>query len=74
MVQFHLHSPSDHTLSGEHLDAEVHFVHNNTNGSAILVVGVFFKAVDGGETNPWVASVLDALDTVSMNSTVSMST
>ncbi|KUF84264.1 hypothetical protein AM588_10000659 [Phytophthora nicotianae] len=65
---------SEHTLNGEHLDGEVHFVHSNTDGSALLVVGVFLKAVDGGETDPWVASVLDALDTVSMNSTVGMST
>ncbi|KAH7472377.1 Alpha carbonic anhydrase 7 [Phytophthora ramorum] len=74
MLQFHLHAPSEHTLNGEHLDGEVHFVHSNTDGSALLVVGVFFKAVDGGETDDWVASVLDALDTVSMNTTVSMST
>ncbi|ETK97353.1 hypothetical protein F441_00092 [Phytophthora nicotianae CJ01A1] len=74
MLQFHLHAPSEHTLNGEHLDGEVHFVHSNTDGSALLVVGVFLKAVDGGETDPWVASVLDALDTVSMNSTVGMST
>ncbi|KAG3146484.1 hypothetical protein PC128_g24010 [Phytophthora cactorum] len=74
MLQFHLHAPSEHTLNGEHLDGEVHFVHSNTDGSALLVVGVFFKAVDSGGTDPWVASVLDAMDTVSMNSTVGMST
>ncbi|KAE8883035.1 hypothetical protein PF005_g19967 [Phytophthora fragariae] len=73
MMQFHLHAPSDHTLNGEHLDGEVHFVHSNANGSALLVVGVFFKAVDGGATDAWAASVLDALDTVSMNTTVPMS-
>jgi carbonic anhydrase len=74
LLQFHLHAPSEHTLNGEHLDGEVHFVHSNTDGSALLVVGVFFKAVDGGETDAWAASLLDALDTVSMNSTVSIST
>ncbi|KAG6948342.1 hypothetical protein JG688_00015135 [Phytophthora aleatoria] len=74
MLQFHLHAPLEHTLNGEHLDGEVHFVHSNTDGSTLLVVGVFFKAVDGGGTDPWVASVLDALDTVSMNATVGMST
>ncbi|KAG6584612.1 Carbonic anhydrase [Phytophthora cinnamomi] len=73
MLQFHMHTPSDHTLNGEHLDGEVHFVHSNTNGSAVLVVGVFFQAVTEGKTDAWVASVLDALDTVSMNTTVPMS-
>ncbi|RLN53550.1 hypothetical protein BBJ29_009257 [Phytophthora kernoviae] len=73
MAQFHLHAPSEHLLNGEHLDGEVHFVHSNSDGSALLVTGVFFKAVDGAETDPWVASVLDALDTVNMNETVSMS-
>eukprot|EP00644_Phytophthora_capsici_P017306 jgi/Phyca11/125171/e_gw1.57.182.1 len=52
MQQFHLHTPSEHTLNGEHLDGEVHFVHSNADGSALLVVGVFFKAVDNGETDP----------------------
>ncbi|POM69365.1 Carbonic anhydrase [Phytophthora palmivora] len=74
MAQFHLHAPSEHTLNGEHFDGEVHFVHSNTDGSSLLVVGVFFKAVDGGETDPWVASVLDALDMVNMNSSVGIST
>ncbi|RLN94248.1 hypothetical protein BBJ28_00025738 [Nothophytophthora sp. Chile5] len=73
MLQFHLHAPSEHTLNGKALDGEVHFVHSNTDGSALLVVGVFFEAVEGGETDAWVASVLDAMDTVSSNSTVPMS-
>ncbi|KAG7388486.1 hypothetical protein PHYBOEH_007846 [Phytophthora boehmeriae] len=73
MAQFHLHTPSEHTLNGQHLDAEVHFVHSNANGTALLVTGVFFQADDDAETDPWVASVLDALDTVNMNETVSMS-
>ncbi|RLN78353.1 hypothetical protein BBJ28_00000509 [Nothophytophthora sp. Chile5] len=64
---------TSHTLNGKALDGEVHFVHSNTDGSALLVVGVFFEAVEGGETDAWVASVLDAMDTVSSNSTVPMS-
>jgi len=26
-LQFHFHSPSEHTIDGHHYDAEVHFVH-----------------------------------------------
>ncbi|OWZ18905.1 hypothetical protein PHMEG_0006934 [Phytophthora megakarya] len=70
MLQFHMHVPSEHTLNGEHLDGEVHFVHSNADSSALLVTGVFFKAVQGA-SDPWVVSVLDALDNVSENVTAS---
>ncbi|KAL3662218.1 hypothetical protein V7S43_012549 [Phytophthora oleae] len=72
MLQFHMHVPSEHTLNGEYLGGEVHFVHSNVDSSALLVTGVFFKAVEG-ESDPWVASVLDALDQVSANVTASAS-
>lgn len=72
MLQFHMHVPSEHTLNGEHLGGEVHFVHSNADSSALLVTGVFFKAVDG-ESDPWVVSVLDALDAVSTNASASAS-
>ncbi|GMF89650.1 unnamed protein product [Phytophthora fragariaefolia] len=64
--------PSEHTLNGEHLAGEVHFVHSNANSSALLVTGVFFQSV-AGESDPWVVSVLAALDNVSANATASAS-
>ncbi|KAG7392545.1 hypothetical protein PHYPSEUDO_000233 [Phytophthora pseudosyringae] len=72
MLQFHMHVPSEHTLNGEHLGGEVHFVHSNADSSALLVTGVFFKAVQG-ESDPWVVSVLNAMDQVSVNATASAS-
>ncbi|GMF48972.1 unnamed protein product [Phytophthora fragariaefolia] len=72
MLQFHMHMPSEHTLNGEHLAGEVHFVHSNANSSALLVTGVFFQSV-AGESDPWVVSVLAALDNVSANATASAS-
>ncbi|EGZ12677.1 hypothetical protein PHYSODRAFT_287008 [Phytophthora sojae] len=72
MLQFHMHVPSEHTLNGEHLGGEVHFVHSNADSSALLVTGVFFKAVQGA-SDPWVVSVLDALDKMSSNATASAS-
>lgn len=27
IAQFHFHSPSEHTINGEHFDVEIHFVH-----------------------------------------------
>ncbi|KAG6584541.1 Carbonic anhydrase [Phytophthora cinnamomi] len=72
MRQFHMHVPSEHTLDGQYLGGEVHFVHSNADSSAMLVTGVFFKAVEG-QSDPWVVSVLDALDKVSANATASAS-
>ncbi|KAL4156186.1 hypothetical protein PRNP1_005218 [Phytophthora ramorum] len=72
MLQFHMHVPSEHTLNGEYLGGEVHFVHSNADSSALLVTGVFFKAVEG-ESDPWVVSVLNALDSVSTNATAAAS-
>jgi carbonic anhydrase len=42
LVQFHFHSPSEHTFGGEHYAAELHLVHKNAQGKH-LVVGVLFK-------------------------------
>ncbi|KAF4139344.1 Eukaryotic-type carbonic anhydrase [Phytophthora infestans] len=70
MLQFHMHVPSEHTLNGQYLGGEVHFVHSNADSSALLVTGVFFKAVQGA-SDPWVVSVLDAMDRVSANATAS---
>eukprot|EP00644_Phytophthora_capsici_P017333 jgi/Phyca11/553875/estExt2_Genewise1Plus.C_PHYCAscaffold_570078 len=50
MLQFHMHVPSEHTLNGEYLGGEVHFVHSNADSSALLVTGVFFKAVSANAT------------------------
>lgn len=47
LQQFHFHSPSEHTMGGEHYPMEVHLVHKNEAGE-LLVVGVLFKE---GERN-----------------------
>ena len=40
-MQFHFHSPSEHTINGKDFDAEVHFVHRNEdNPDELLVIGV----------------------------------
>ncbi|KAI9988305.1 hypothetical protein PInf_021704 [Phytophthora infestans] len=46
MAQFHLHTPSEHTLSGKPLNGEVHFVHTNADGSALMVVDVFLDVIN----------------------------
>ena len=41
LEQFHFHTPSEHTLDGNHFPMEIHFVHRNKTGR-FLVAGVFF--------------------------------
>lgn len=65
-AQFHFHAPSEHTVDGAFYDLEVHFVHLGDTGAnpTFSVVGVFFDIEEGGdEENPFVKSVLDALNT-----------
>ncbi|KAG3231649.1 hypothetical protein PI124_g23256, partial [Phytophthora idaei] len=64
MAQFHIHAPSEHTLDGKPLDGEVHFVHSNADGSALMVVGVFLQVANGGTTDSWMVSVLDGMEAV----------
>eukprot|EP00644_Phytophthora_capsici_P017307 jgi/Phyca11/20053/fgenesh1_pg.PHYCAscaffold_57_\ len=64
LLQFHVHAPSEHTLNGEPLDGEVHFVHSNEDGSALLVVGVFMEIDPSGNTDPWLETVIDGIDDV----------
>ena len=54
LLQFHFHSPSEHTLNGEYYPLEVHFVHNSQSGR-LAVIGVFFTE---GAANPVFEKVL----------------
>lgn len=40
--QFHFHTPSEHTLDGQHAPMEMHLVHQSEDGS-LAVVGVFMQ-------------------------------
>lgn len=67
LKQFHLHSPSEHTLDGKHLNGEIHFVHVDRESKALLVVGVFLKI--GPVSDEWLGPVLDALEQVNCTTT-----
>jgi len=43
LLQFHYHSPSEHTINGEHHPMEVHHVHKAADGE-ITVIAVFVTA------------------------------
>lgn len=42
LKQFHYHTPSEHTIDGEHSPMEMHMVHQSEDGR-LAVVGVMFK-------------------------------
>ena len=42
LIQFHFHTPGEHTIAGESFDMEVHLVHRNKAG-ALAVVGVLVR-------------------------------
>lgn len=55
LVQFHFHTPSEHTFNGTAAPVEVHFFHiNHTNGCSagdrpLLVIGAFMNPGNGKE-------------------------
>jgi carbonic anhydrase len=57
MLQFHIHTPSEHTLDGQAFPMEIHFVHKDGHGD-LAVVGVLVRE---GAANPAVQAVVDQL-------------
>jgi carbonic anhydrase len=55
LVQFHFHTPSEHTVHGEAYPAEVHFVHKSADGK-LAVIGLLIKA---GDPNDAIQELLD---------------
>ncbi|OWZ14889.1 Carbonic anhydrase [Phytophthora megakarya] len=59
-VQFHFHSPSEHTVNGNARAMELHLVHQAEDGS-LAVVGVFFTE---GKENAFLAQFWDEIATL----------
>lgn len=57
LIQFSIHTPSEHEWHGQTYPMELHFVHQNDNGD-ILIIGVFAK---GGKQNVELQKILDHL-------------
>jgi carbonic anhydrase len=55
LLQFHFHTPSEHTMDGHNYPMEVHFVHKNAEGR-LAVIGVLM--MPGGE-NPLFTTIMD---------------
>lgn len=47
LVQFHTHTPSEHTIAGERFPLEVHLVHKDADGK-LAVIGVMYE--EGADT------------------------
>lgn len=60
LLQFHFHTPSEHTVAGEAIAMEVHLVHQNPETKALAVVGVFMKE---GLENPEIAAIWPSMPT-----------
>lgn len=59
LMQFHFHTPSEHTIMGKKFPAELHFVHGNKS-KVWSVIGVMIKE---GAANPAAAELLANLPT-----------
>jgi carbonic anhydrase len=62
LKQFHFHTPSEHTLNGQHAPMEVHLVHQSEDG-ALAVLGLLVKStsVDNPHFEPIVANLPDSM-------------
>lgn len=60
--QMHFHSPSEHTIDGNHYALELHFVHQNvkTHLTAAVVV-VFFDLQDEAGNNTFLEGLIPDL-------------
>jgi carbonic anhydrase len=57
LVQFHFHTPSEHTVDGKHIDMEIHLVHKADDGS-FAVVGVLLNK---GKENQFLSTIWNKL-------------
>jgi len=55
LLQFHMHTPSEHTIDGKALPMVAHFVHATAEGK-LAVLGILFKE---GEANAQIQSLID---------------
>nr|VFK09446.1 MAG: carbonic anhydrase [Candidatus Kentron sp. LPFa]VFK25477.1 MAG: carbonic anhydrase [Candidatus Kentron sp. LPFa] len=54
LMQFHFHTPSEHTIEGKHSPMEVHLVHQNAEDKDLAVVGVM---IEEGKENEAIGAI-----------------
>jgi carbonic anhydrase len=67
LLQFHFHTPSEHTIGGKTAPMEMHLVHRNAAGK-LAVIGVM---LDTGEANPLIDRIWEHIPAVGQTNTVS---
>lgn len=70
LLQFHTHTPSEHTINGTSYPLEIHFVHKNATTGKLAVIGVLFSE---GAENPILAKFVSKLPTAT-NGTYDLTT
>ncbi|MBD2420471.1 carbonic anhydrase family protein [Anabaena cylindrica FACHB-243] len=70
LLQFHFHTPSEHTISGKASALELHLVHRNGKGQ-LAVVGVMMAK---GTTNPLIEQIWKHIPAAGKNNIVQNST
>lgn len=66
LLQFHAHTPSEHTIEGESFPMEIHFVHQSEVGE-LAVVGMM---IEEGDENSAFQTVIDGIRSGSMEAEV----
>ena len=66
ILQFHFHSPSEHTFDHENYDLELHVVHKNYEVDGLAVLAIYFDREAGGEEEN---HFIDALQIENINRT-----
>ncbi len=52
LLQFHFHTPSEHTFGGKFADLEAHLVHRNPEGQFAVIGVAFYVGVHNGTLQP----------------------
>ncbi|CCG39732.1 carbonic anhydrase [Magnetospirillum molischianum] len=60
LIQYHFHTPSEHTVNGKPAPLEVHLVHKGVESGKLAVLGVTLVP---GKANPLIQAVWDAAPT-----------
>ena len=51
VLQFHIHTNSEHSVDGTYYPAELHVVHRETTGESFAVFGMFIDAAEDDEAH-----------------------
>jgi carbonic anhydrase len=59
LVQFHFHTPSEHTFDGRRFSMEAHLVHKDMDTGGYLVLGVMIRHSKSAASNCCLRTALD---------------